>query len=130
MELRNSIEAASREQNVAAVTWDEAIDSLLLLLAPFAPYISEELWSQRGYSYSIHRQEWPDWDAEVVKEEEIDLIVQVNGKVRDRIQVAADISDADAEAAALASEKIQERLDGRQPRKVILVRGRLVNIVV
>ena len=131
MELRNSLTAAQREGTVSKAAWTEAVDSLLLLLAPFAPYISEELWAIRGHDYSIHQQAWPVWDEEVVKEDTFELIVQVNGKVREKIEVEAGTDDETLQEMALASERIQEDwLQGKSPRKVIVVRGRLVNIVV
>ncbi|MCB0032580.1 MAG: class I tRNA ligase family protein, partial [Anaerolineales bacterium] len=129
MALRNTIKEALRKGNVSQAAWDEAIDTILLLLAPVSPHITEELWAQRGNGYSIHQQDWPVADEEVAKDETITLIVQVNGKVRDRIEVAADISQDDAKAAALASENVQGHLGGKEPRKVIVVPGRLVNIV-
>jgi leucyl-tRNA synthetase len=129
MEMRNTLVAAEKARNVSAAVWDDAIDNLLLILAPIAPHITEELWAYRGYSYSIHQQMWPEWDAEIAKEDSITLIVQVNGKVRDRMEVPADIDNATAEAQALASEKIQAILAGKAPRKIIVIKGRLVNIV-
>ncbi len=130
MELRNTLQTAAKAQNVSSEAWQEAVDNLLLLLAPMAPHITEELWAQRGQPYSIHQQAWPVWDAQIAKEEQITLIVQVNGKVRDRIELAASTPDADLKTAALASENVQRLLDGQPPRKVIVVKGRLVNIVV
>ncbi|MCB8984573.1 MAG: leucine--tRNA ligase [Ardenticatenaceae bacterium] len=130
MELRNTINEAQRKQNVTQAAWDEAVDNLLLLLAPIAPHITEELWAQRGGEYSIHQQAWPVWDEEIAKEDEITIPVQVNGKVRERLTVPAGTSDDDIKAAALAAENVQRHLDGKQPRKVIVVKGRLVNIVV
>ncbi|MCP4428421.1 MAG: leucine--tRNA ligase [Chloroflexi bacterium] len=129
MELRNSILEAQRRQNVNTESLDEAIDNLLLILSPIAPHITEELWAQRGRPYSIHQQPWPEWDAEIAKEDSVTLIVQVNGKVRDRIEAPAGASDEDLKALALASEKIQKNLGGQEPRKVIVVKGKLVNIV-
>ena len=130
MELRNAIMDAQREQNISQVVWEEAVDDLLLLLAPFAPYITEELWQRRGHPYSIHTQPWPDWDEEVAREESITLIVQVNGKVRAKVDVPAGISNEEAERIALAEENVQRWLDGKKVRKVIVVPDRLVNIVV
>jgi leucyl-tRNA synthetase len=130
MELRNAILAAQREGGVDQAAWDEAVESLLLLLAPVSPHITEELWARRGLPYSIHEQLWPQWDDDVAREEQISLIVQVNGKTRDRIEVAADLSDDELRAVALASDKVSRRLDGQAPRQVIVVRGKLVNIVV
>lgn len=129
MELRNSLIEARRNQNVSNMAWDEAIDSMLLLLAPIAPHITEELWAQRGHDYSVHQQSWPSWDAEIAKEDQITLVVQINGKVRDKIDTAAGQDDETLKSIALASEKVQTWLEGKEPRKVIVVKGRLVNIV-
>ena len=111
-------------------TWEEAVQSLLLMMAPVAPHISEELWSRTGRPYSIHQQPWPQWDAKLAQEDEVTLVVQVDGRVRDRIQVNAGIDEASAKELAMASEHIQKYLDGKQVRRVIYVPGKLVNIVV
>ncbi|MAT97212.1 MAG: leucine--tRNA ligase [Anaerolineaceae bacterium] len=129
MELRNSITDAQKAKNVSVDIWNEAVDSLLLVLAPIAPHITEELWAQRGHEYSIHQRPWPEWDAEAAKEESITLVVQINGKVRDKIETDAGQDDEALKEIALASEKVQSWLDGKPPRKVIVVKGRLVNIV-
>ena len=130
MELRNMLATVERSATVSAGIWDEAIDSMLLMLAPFAPHITEELWEQRGYAYSIHQQAWPQWDEEIAKEEQVTVAVQVNGKVRDRVEVNAGISDDDLQKIAISSEKVQAWLKGKEPRKIIVIKGRLVNIVV
>ena len=129
MELRNAISEAQEAPTVTGEAWREAIESLLLLLAPFAPHLAEELWARRGLPYSIHEQAWPEWDPEIAREETVTLIVQVNGKVRAKVDVPVDIDDAEAERIALQEENVQRWLDGKQPRKVIVVPGRLVNIV-
>ncbi len=130
MEMRNIMNNAARDANVSAMAWDEAIDNLLLMAAPFMPHITEELWSQRGYAYSIHQQSWPQWDAGIAAEETITAIIQINGKVRDRIVVNAGISEADLQQTALKSDKIQDWLNSKQPKKIIVIKGQLVNIVV
>jgi leucyl-tRNA synthetase len=130
MELMNEMVKAKAAGLWGTTTWNEAVDAYLRLLAPVAPHISEELWAHLGKPYSVHTQSWPEFDEEAAKEEEIPLIVQVNGKVRDRIMVPAEISREDAEKAALESESVQKFLDGKTPKKVIVVPGRLVNIVV
>jgi leucyl-tRNA synthetase len=130
MELRNAIIDSQREANVSLESWNESVDSLLLLMAPIAPHLSEELWERRGHPYSVHEQLWPSWDPELAKEETVTLVVQVNGKVRDRIDVPADSDDDLLRETALTSEKVQNWLNGKKPRKVIVVRGKLVNIVV
>ncbi|MBP6015371.1 MAG: leucine--tRNA ligase [Candidatus Promineofilum sp.] len=129
MELRNTIVAAQRAAMVSREAWDEAVDTLLLLLAPISPHITEELWAQRGRPYSIHQQSWPQWDEEAAREEMISLIVQVNGKTRDRFDVPAGLDDERLGQLALASEKVQRLLDGKAPGKVFVARGSLVNIV-
>jgi leucyl-tRNA synthetase len=130
MELRNAILAAQRDRNVSMAIWQEAVEKMLLVLAPIAPHITEELWSRRGKPYSIHQQPWPAWDEEIAREEQVTLIVQVNGKVRDRIDVPAETADEALKEAALASANVVRFLDGREPRKVIVVKGKLVNIVI
>ncbi|UCC54369.1 MAG: leucine--tRNA ligase, partial [Anaerolineaceae bacterium] len=129
MEQRNALQAAQREQNVSRSVWDEAVQNLLLVLAPMAPHITEELWSRHGKPYSIHQQAWPTWDPEIAKEETITLIVQINGRVRDRLSVPDGTPDEELQKAALASGKVKRHLDGKEPRKVIVVKGKLVNIV-
>jgi leucyl-tRNA synthetase len=110
--------------------WDEAITTLLLLMAPVTPHIAEELWARLGKPYSIHQQAWPQWEAALAAEDVITIVVQVNGKVRDRVQVPADASEEAIKAAALAAEGAQKSLNGNAPKKIIYVPGRLVNIVV
>jgi leucyl-tRNA synthetase len=111
-------------------TLDEAIDGLLLVLAPMAPHISAELWERRhGEGAHVHEEAWPTYDAELAKAETVTMIVQVNGKVRDRIDVDAAITEEDMEKVAMGSARVQEHLAGRTPRNVIIVRPKLVNIV-
>jgi leucyl-tRNA synthetase len=100
------------------------------MMAPVCPHIAEELWERVGHDYSIHNQPWPEVDEEAAKEDEITLIVQVNGKLRDRLVVPANVSEESAKEAALASENVLPYLEGKAPKKVIYVPGRLVNIVV
>jgi leucyl-tRNA synthetase len=129
MELRNELISVRRVANIDTATWNEAVDNMLLVLAPIAPHITEELWSRRGHPYSIHQQSWPTWDESVAKEEVVTLVIQINGKVRDKLEVQAGSSDELLRQTALASEKVQRWLAGRQPRKVMVVKGKLVNIV-
>lgn len=110
--------------------WDEAIEIYVKMLAPVAPHITEELWGLMGKPYSIHTQPWPRVDEAAARDEEITLVVQVNGKVRDRIVVPANVSEDEAKKVALASESVQKILEGREPRQLIYVKGRLVNIVI
>jgi leucyl-tRNA synthetase len=130
MELLNDMYKA-REQGAAGTSeWNEALDIYLCMLAPVAPHISEELWSHLGKRYSIHAQSWPAVDEAAASEEEITLVLQINGKVRDRIQVPVTITPDQAQEFALSSPAVQKHLAGQTPRKVILVPGKLVNIVI
>lgn len=102
---------------------------LTLLLSPFAPHIAEELWEKMGNITSIFLESWPSWDENLIQDETITLVVQVNGKVRDRLDVSANISEEDARKRALASENVKKFVEGKEIRKVIFVKGKLVNIV-
>ncbi len=130
MELTNELSAARDAGLAGTIAFKRAVETLLLLMAPPTPHITEELWARLGKPYSIHTQSWPEYDPELAKEEQITLIIQVNGKVRDRIMVAAGISEEEARTAALASEAAQRFMEGKEPKDVIVVPGRLVNIVV
>jgi leucyl-tRNA synthetase len=131
MELLNTLVDAKREGAGQSSAWKGIIETYLLMMAPAVPHMTEELWTEvLGNSYSIHDQRWPEADPELMAVEEITLIVQVNGKLRDRITVPADISKEDAEKTGLASPGGAPYLEGKQVRKVVVVPGRLVNIVV
>lgn len=130
MELLNEMYKAHELGAYASDEWNETIDVYLRMMAPATPHIAEELWSYLGKEYSIHTQPWPVVDEEALVEDQITLVVQVNGKVRDRIKVKTDISDSDAKAVAISSEAVQKYLEGKNPRKVIIVPGKLVNIVI
>ena len=105
-------------------------DGYLKLIAPFAPHMAEELWSRMGHADSIHRSAWPSYDPAKVVADTFELVIQVNGKVRDRITVPSDISEADAKAHALASESVQRYLEGKEPTKIMYIKGKLVTVVV
>ena len=108
----------------------EVVKTFLRLLAPYAPHIAEELWERLGEAEPIAHAPWPICDQEALKREEVTIVVQVNGKLRGRVQLAADASNEEAEAAALADERVQNHVAGKTVRKVIVVPNRLVNIVV
>jgi leucyl-tRNA synthetase len=130
MELRNTLQEAKKTAMYGMESWDEAIEALLLLLCPIAPHITEELWGRLGKPYSIHQQSWPQWQEAIAAEEMLMLVVQVNGRLRDRIQAQVNITEDEAKALALTSEKVKRNLQDKEPRKVIYVPGKLVNIVV
>jgi leucyl-tRNA synthetase len=110
--------------------WGDALRTFALVLAPFAPHHAEEMWAAMGEPYSVHEQAWPAWDETLIAAEEITLVVQVNGKLRDRIEVPADITEEAATELALSSERVRLHVEGREIRKSIYVPGRLVNLVV
>lgn len=129
MELTNALVRA-REAGLAGTdAYAAAADTLLLLLAPVAPHAAEELWERRGHPYSIHRQAWPTADPALTAAEVIELPIQVDGKLRDKLVVAPGTPAAEIERLALASEHVQRYLDGRAPLRVVQVPGRLVNVV-
>ncbi len=130
MTLRNRMLDDRTSREVSTEAWDEAVSILLLLLAPIAPHITEELWHSAGNTDSIHVQAWPDVDSAVAADPTVTLVVQVNGKVRDRIEVAPDIDEDAATAAAMASERIQTYLEQGEVQKVIARPPGLVNIVI
>ncbi len=131
MELLNHMRDAAAQGAMGTPVWEEAQDVYLRLLAPVAPHIAEELWVEvLGKPYSVHTQSWPEVDESALAVEEITIPVQVNGKVRDRITVPADADEESIKAAALAAEGARKHIGGKTPRKVILVKKRLVNIVV
>ena len=108
----------------------EIIGAFLRLLSPYAPHIAEELWQRLGEDELIAHAEWPDWDPELVKDETITIVIQVNGKKRGELAVARDTDKDELECLALASENAQRFMEGKAPKRVIVVPGRLVNIVV
>ncbi len=127
MELKNAVQ---RAENVSAEAWRNAVETMLLLMAPVTPFISEELWHRLGHEDSVHLQSWPVYDESIAAADEVTLVIQVNGKVRDRINVPAGISEEDARAAAMESEVVQRHLQGREPKKVIYIAERaMINIV-
>jgi leucyl-tRNA synthetase len=132
MELLNAIQAYARvDDGPHELVWSEAADSLLSLLAPLTPHVTAELWERRHPGQpSVHLQQWPTFDPELIRAESVTMVVQVNGKLKDRIEVDPEVSEADATALALASTKVVESLEGRTPQRVIARPPRLVNIVV
>jgi leucyl-tRNA synthetase len=130
MEFTNQLAKVREEGAVSATAWEMAVDTLMLLLAPTAPHLAEELWQRTGHQYSIHNQEWPGWNEELAREDEITLVVQVNGKLRDRITVPADVTEDEAKKLALDSQRVKPHIEGRQVAQVVYVPGRLVNLVV
>ena len=117
-----------------AQAWEQVprsvLSTFLLLLAPFAPHLAEELWSRLGHAGTLAHEPWPTWDEAYLKEDEIDIPVQVNGKLRGRIRVAADADEAAVVAAALACAEAAPFFAGKAIRKKIYIPKRMVNLVV
>ncbi len=114
MEYTNYLIKVKESGSIAPSDWKDTVDILLKLLAPTAPHTTEELWHLTQHSGSIHNQSWPKWDEALAKEEEITLIVQVNGKLRDRINVPASISEAEAKKIAGESPKVKAYIEGKE----------------
>jgi leucyl-tRNA synthetase len=122
METVNMI---AREEFVPKVFWR----TFLILLKPFAPHLAEELWSRLGHEKNMTVERWPNYNEALIKEDKVELIVQVNGKLRDRIKVPADSQAEEVKKIALTSEKIKKYVSG-EPKKVIFVPNRLINFVI
>ena len=137
MELVNTINAAPGieqgtpgEQELPAPLRRELARDLILLLAPFAPYLAHELWETLGEKGNLLRAPWPKYDPALAKEDEIEIPVQINGKLRSRLLVPAGANEEFVRERALADEKVRAAMNGKQVAKIILVPGKLVNIVI
>ncbi len=129
MEYTNQLSVSYSRKLVSAEKWKNSLNQLLILMSPITPHMSEELWEQLGNDFSIHLQAWPKFDEALAEEDHITLVIQVNGKLRDRILAPVGVIESDATALALESEKVKAHIAGKQMRKIIFVPGRLVNIV-
>jgi len=130
MELSNHLNRVWADASIGPDTWRECVEKFLLMLAPMAPHFSEELWERTGHPYSIHQQLFPTWDEALASEETITLVVQVNGKVRDKLEVPAGIEEEAAQQLALTSPRVKTYTEGKQVSKTVYVPGRLINVVV
>lgn len=131
MEMVNGLYKIKEQQGFAAVDdWRFALESLLQILAPFAPHITEELWHELGHDDTIHIDHWPKWDEKYLASDMMTIIVQVNGKLRAKLQLPADVDQGAVEAAALGDEHVKGFLSNKSPRKVIYVPGKIINLVV
>ena len=131
MELMNALDGLkvdAASPDVRKAVFREAVESMIVLLSPFAPHIAEELWRELGHADSVIRAKWPEADAAAMKREQIELALQVNGKVRGRIMVSAGADPKTIEAEALADAQVAKWLEGKTVKKVVVVPGRLVNI--
>ena len=133
MELVNELYAFTdkgERSGQAAKVAREAIEALIVMLSPFAPHTMEELWQMYGHADGLSAAGWPEFDAEVAKAEELEIPVQVNGKLRGVVRVPPTVTDAELEKAALADANVQAHIAGKTVKKVVIVKSRLVSIVV
>ena len=130
MELMNVISSAKEQGAYGTEEWNEAVDIYLRMMAPATPHIAEEIWSLLGKPYSIHTQGWPIFDPEAAREETIIIPIQVNGKLRERLELPVTVTKEEAISAALKSEIIQKHLAGSEPKNIIFVPQKLINFVI
>jgi len=130
MEFTNYLSKVQEAGNVSVSLWQEAIGRFLLLIAPTAPHLAEELWARTGHRYSIHNQPWPEFDADLAEEEEVTVIIQINGKIRDKLLVPASITEDEAKQLALGRERVKAYTREKRISNIVYVPRRVVNIVV
>ncbi len=130
MEYTNYLDDVRTKGSVSDVKWKSAMETLMLLIAPTAPHMAEELWTTTGHQYSIHNQKWPAWSENLTQVEQVTLVIQVNGKLRDRFPVSVNISEEEAKKLAFNSPKVKPHVEGKQIVNAIYVPGKLVNLVV
>ena len=129
MKLRNALQDSHKSEVAASGAYKRAIDALILLLSPAAPHLAEELWRATGHEYSVHQQPWPEYDENLSAANEFELVVQVNGKVRDRVMLPVGTDEDRVRQVVLTRPRIIELLNGGQPRKVIYIPGKILSIV-
>ena len=130
MELMNGLSKFTEQDTQARAVRQEVLELVVLMLAPITPHICHALWSQLGYDKAVIDAQWPEVDAEALKQDKTELMIQVNGKLRSKLMVDVNAQQADIEPLAIADENVQRYIDGKTIRKIILVPGRLINIVV
>jgi leucyl-tRNA synthetase len=132
MEYANELQRYQREAEggIHRPTYDAAVDALLLVLAPMAPHMTAEAWERRHHPGArVHAEKWPSYDAGLVRAQKVTMVIQVDGKLRDRVEVSPDIDEEQAISAALASPRVKAELGGAEPARVIARPPRLVNVV-
>lgn len=130
MELSNALMKLRETPVWGTPAWDEALEALVLMLAPLAPHIAEELWERMGRPYSVHTQPWPRYDEALAALEEVEIGIQVNGRVRAQLRIPTDLAEEEVRERVLALDKLQPYLEGMEVTRVIIVPNRLVNLVV
>jgi leucyl-tRNA synthetase len=130
MSALNDLYKLKTRQLTRGDDWQTALEHMVACIAPFAPHIADELWLQLGHHTSVHRDSWPKWDEAYLRQDTVTVAVQVNGKLRGEIDIAADTPEEDVIAVAQANEKVKAHLEGKQIVKTIYVPGKIVNLVV
>lgn len=126
----NNIYKTRSESTISHQISKKDFEKFLIILSPFAPHIAEELWEKLGHTESIFLQKWPDYDPELIKDKKINLVIQINGKVRGSIEVSAEITEEEMKDLALRNEKIKPWIKGKEIKKTIFVQGKLINLVI
>lgn len=130
MEFLNALYRFSARSSEEKKTFRLCFETLLVLLAPFIPYLAEELWSRLGHSGTIFHAKWPSYDPRFFEREEEEIVVQISGRVRSRLMVSREISEEEIKVLVLRDDKVKQWLDGKEVKKVIFVPHRLVNVVI
>ena len=130
MELVNALYKYDSQSQKNGPMYVDTIKDLLKLMAPFAPHFSEEMWEKLGESYSIFKQQWPKWDEKALVLDETEIVIQFNGKIKEKVMLPSGLDKAQTEEAVMKDPKVTALLEGFTVVKVIAVPGRLVNIVV
>ena len=130
MEFTNALNSHWNNKQIGCDAWTDSIRNLVLMLAPFAPHLAEELWGEISNDYSIHSKSFPKWNPEFVKEDTFNLVIQINGKVRDKVLADATIDESQAKEIALSRDNIFKYVDGKSIKRCIYIQKKLINIVV
>jgi leucyl-tRNA synthetase len=130
IEFKNALWPLRNDPIAQTAAWREAIETLVLLMAPSTPYVAEELWERLGKRYSVHTQRWPIFDPALTREETAEIAVQINGKVRDKVTLPVDLPEEQARSIVLARARVKDQVGDRLPERVVYVPGRLINLVV
>jgi len=130
MELVGEMNRRWESGSISAAVWSDTVERILLLTAPLAPHIAEELWERTGHTFSIHNVSLPGWNDELATDEVITVVVQINGKVRDRLQLSVDVTEEEAFEAAFASERVKAYTGDSEIVRRIYIPGKLVNFVI
>jgi leucyl-tRNA synthetase len=130
MELVNELTAFSPSTSDDAAVIRFSIEKTILLLSPFSPHIAEDLWKKIGKNRSLLHESWPLWDEEVTKTEEIELVVQINGKLRSKLMIPAGLNDDNIKERALQDKRVTGYVENKSIKKIIIVKSKLINIVI